>query len=370
MISGGAGILDAASAAGQRMIAYGSAFGELDILLLLNKKQTYTNAYPPHVRVYPLFGKLSRFWKGYALGKKLMRAHSYDVITAQDTERGLVAWMLSRDFQVPWQMQIHADIFSPYFAAHSLFDRLRVRAAKFLLPRAHGIRVVSQRIKRSILALGIKGLTAPIAVLPIFLDVEKIRNAPMRTDLHKKYPGRFIILMPTRLTKEKNIRMAIAAMELLARRAPSASARPLLLVVGKGPERAALERQVARANLAAHAVFEDWTDDMPSYYKTADVYLLTSVYEGGARAPLEALAAGLPAVMTDVAPAHEEVQDGVNGIVVPVGDAVMLAQKLYELMADPARLAQLKKGAALSLQSPISLRAYLAQYKKLLTDLL
>ncbi len=365
MIGTDAQLLDASSGAVKKTIEYGETFGELDILLLISEGSTEFHIDYPHVRVYPVCGKFSRFWKGYLLGRKLMQEKKYDAISAQDVEKSVLALALSREFGVPWQMQIHTDIFSPHFKEHSIIDRMRVLLAKSLIPKANGVRVVSQRIKTSIFRLGLlKEGAANIAVLPIFLDVTRIRAAPVTTDLHKKYPEKFILLMPTRLSKEKNIGMAIEAIKLLV--SDGTAENVLLLIVGKGPERDALEKLVADKKLGAYVLFEAWTDDLPSYYKTADLYLLTSVYEGGARAPLEALAAALPVMMTDVAPAHEEVRDGYNGIVVPVGDTKELASKIGELLEDRVKLAKLKEGAAASLSSPISKEEYLQLYKKLL----
>jgi len=227
---------------------------------------------------------------------------------------------------------------------------------------------VSQRIKDSILRTIDSGLSTKITVLPIFLDIAKVRNTLVKIDVHEKYGrDKFIILMPTRLNKEKDIPMALKAIRGLIQTPFAQSA--LLLVIGDGPEKENLKLMTKDYGLStSNVVFEDAVDfeTLISYYKTADVYLLTSVYEGGARAPRESLAAGLPVVMTDVAPANEDIIHNENGLVIPVGDSAELAKALVRLIAEPEFLARLKKGAEASFPNPETKEEYLEKYKALL----
>src|SRR3989344_1773002 len=130
MISGDEQVLNLNSSVAKRMEEYRNVFGDLDILLCS--------------------GNIFKFISGFLRGLKLVRQKNFDVITAQSAEHWVLAWIFSKFFKVPWQMQIHTDILSPHFAGHSALDGFRVRLAKFLIPRANGIRVVSQRIKDSI----------------------------------------------------------------------------------------------------------------------------------------------------------------------------------------------------------------------------
>ena len=273
MISGDPGVLDLKSDVGKRMAEYRAVLGGLDILLAC--------------------GNIFNFISGFFRGLKLMR-NRYDIITAQDMEHSLLAWVFSKLFKIPWQMQIHSDIFSPYFQTESFKNKLRVRLAKFLVPRADCIRVVSERIKNSLTAYGVKHIT----VLPIFVDTEKIKNVLIKTDLHKKYPGRFVILMASRVTKEKNIGLAVEAMKELV-------TLPLLLIVGDGPELESLKFKVKSEKLEGNIKFEPYTEDLASYYKTCDLFLLASYYEGYGRTLIEAVAAGAKVISSDVGIAPE-----------------------------------------------------------------
>jgi glycosyltransferase involved in cell wall biosynthesis len=74
--------------------------------------------------------------------------------------------------------------------------------------------------------------------------------------------------------------------------------------------------------------------DMPVFYQRADVFVLPSQNEGMSIALLEAMACGLPVVVTDTGGTEELVREGVNGHVVPWSDVPALTEALTALMAD------------------------------------
>src|SRR3990167_1252022 len=283
MISGDPGVLNPNSDAGKRMEEYRQTLGTLDILVCR--------------------GNIFSFITGFFRGVKIIRKNKPEVITAQDMEHSLFAWIFSRLFKVPWQMQIHTDIFSPYFWQESFKNKIRVVLAKFLLPRASCIRVMRERIKESIAWRLGRQVAAElfVTVLPIFVDTEKIKNTPIKTNLHKKYPGRFIILMASRITREKNIALAIEAMKELATHPKN----PLFVIVGDGPELENLKKTTKGLRLENSVSFLPFTDGLISYYKTCDLFLLTSNYEGYGMTLIEVALAGAKIISTDVGIAPE-----------------------------------------------------------------
>src|SRR5690606_10213044 len=113
----------------------------------------------------------SRFlygWDAIRIARSLPRP---DVITVQDPfETGFVGIILSVLLRAPLHVQIHTDFLSPYFGSVSLFNRVRAAIAGIALNRAKRIRVVSERIKRSLEEK--YQLKAPVTVLPIYTDTE------------------------------------------------------------------------------------------------------------------------------------------------------------------------------------------------------
>ena len=104
-----------------------------------------------------------------------------------------------------------------------------------------------------------------------------------------------------------------------------------LLLLGEGPEEAAL-RSIAGPGVT----FTGRVEDIAPYLKAADLFVLPSATEGLSNALLEALAAGLAVVATDVGGARDVVEDTVGGRLVPPNDAEALAEALAALLEGTA----------------------------------
>jgi glycosyltransferase involved in cell wall biosynthesis len=113
-----------------------------------------------------------------------------------------------------------------------------------------------------------------------------------------------------------------------------------LLLAGAGPTRAELEAQVARLGLAQHVTFLGLVSrtDLSALLARTDVVVLPSYWEGLPVSLIEALSAGKAIVASRVGGNPELVADGVNGLLVPPGDAPALAQALLSLFSDPERV--------------------------------
>ncbi|HBH71694.1 MAG: Glycosyltransferase [Parcubacteria group bacterium GW2011_GWC1_42_11] len=249
-----------------------------------------------------------------------------DVVTTQDPfEAGLAGYVIARILKARLHIQIHTDVMSPSFAHESILNRARVLFAKFLIPHANAIRVVSKRIKNSIEKIARVG--TPISVLPILVEIKNLQHT---IDLKNKYP-QFdkIILVASRLSSEKNIEGAIDAVEAVVKKYPKTG----LIIVGSGSEEVKLKKRVTQLGLEKNVIFEGWKDDLSDYYKTADVFVLPSYYEGYGMVVVEALSFGCPVVMTDVGCAGDMVKDRQNGLIVPVGDTEALAHALDHVVS-------------------------------------
>jgi len=292
------GILHPHSPAIERQIAYGAAFGELDII---GFSRLSDGAAPfeasPHVRVYPT-NSSSRLFYGRDAIKIARFLPRPNVVSAQDPfEAGLAAWLIARRRNVPLHIQIHTDLLSPGYASHSFVNRLRVLIAGFVLKRAARIRVVSERTKRDMVARF--DLDVPIMVLPIFVDVEKLRSARQNTALAARFERfRTKVLVVSRLEPEKNIGLAIRAF------AEASPAGTCMIVVGEGSERVNLAALACALHVEDRVFFEGERTSS-AYYKIADLVLVPSRYEGYGLVIVEALASGVPVISTDVGAACE-----------------------------------------------------------------
>jgi glycosyltransferase involved in cell wall biosynthesis len=127
----------------------------------------------------------------------------------------------------------------------------------------------------------------------------------------------FVIVQVANLAPYKRHEDALLALRYLLDAAPGCSAY-LVLVGGGVPEREIKLRNMAEAlKLSERVVFCGMQSDVRPFYSAADIFTLTSARENFSVAALEAMAMGLPCVITDISGAREMITDGVNGYVSP-----------------------------------------------------
>ncbi len=144
-----------------------------------------------------------------------------------------------------------------------------------------------------------------------------------------------------RLTEQKGYDLLVQALPVLT------GAR--IVLVGDGPERAALERMARELEVADRLTITGWVTDAPSYLSEFDVFALPSRWEGMPLGILEAMHAGLPVVATDVGSVAEVISDGDTGYVVSSDDLAALGDRLRRLLDAPALRARMgERGQALA----------------------
>jgi glycosyltransferase involved in cell wall biosynthesis len=159
---------------------------------------------------------------------------------------------------------------------------------------------------------------------------------------------RLRVLSPTfvfagRFVAEKNLNLAIAAL----RETPDAS----LVMIGDGPERDGLARAVAASGLGPRVTMKAPLTRRKTieWLRAADAAILTSESEIFSHVAVEALVAGTPVIATSVGGVPEIVETGVNGILVPPGDARAFGQAMDSVINDRALLDALREGARQSI---------------------
>lgn len=354
-ISLDASILKEGSRARKRHLGYARLLGELHILVLYpGKEQVVGN----NIWIYSVCGnKFSRFLAAYQKAKRIIRNRQIDFISSQDPFfAGLIGWLLKKKFGLPLQIQVHTDFLSQYFWEESWMNRIRVSLARFLIRGADKIRVVSERIKRSLIRIGID--EDKILVIPIYSDNGK--QAILDDEYSRRENNKFIFLTIGRLSREKNIEMQIAAMVEIIKSHPETE----LHIVGDGPMKNKLEAGVKNLGLAEEIKFFGWQDDLGEFYRNADAFLLTSNYEGWGMVVVEAAACGLPIIMTDVGLAGEIIKNNESGLIVPAGGKNKLKEAMIKLLENVDFRKELGKKAKQAAEKLPGREEYLQAYKK------
>ena len=117
-------------------------------------------------------------------------------------------------------------------------------------------------------------------------------------------------------------------------------------LIGDGPLRAALERDIDALGLRERVRISGFVQDVRPLVAACDAMAITSTTETFSLAALEAMALGKPLLMTDVGGAREQVRDGHSGWLVPVGDVNAMADALARWLEPTAREAMGRRAAA------------------------
>jgi glycosyltransferase involved in cell wall biosynthesis len=373
MISTDRNIFDHDSAVAKRMISYGKTFGELHIVVFgLVSLKLEAFSLSPEVFVYPTQsqGRLNYINDAVLVSKQIAESLyiGQTIISAQDPfETGLAGVKIKKKTKLPLQIQIHTDFCSKQFYDGSLLNWVRFQISRFTLPHADGVRVVREKIAQD-LVLYRKIDKRKITVLPIFVDINKLRANPISVDLKMKYPEfQSVVLMASRLTSEKSVSTGIRAFAKVASKINGLG----LVIVGEGNQEQKLRSLVKHLGVGDRFRFENWQHDLSSYYKTANLFMNTSLFEGYGMSLVEATAVGCPVLTTNVGIAQDYFIDGRNALVCPVGDIDCLSNKLITFFANTSIQKSIgEEGYNLMTRQIISEEMYLNQYKESLEFIL
>lgn len=290
----------------KRQIEYAKNFSEVHIVVLCSRGFQEISL-GDNVWIYPTNSISKMFYVNDAinLAKFIAKRRNVSMITTQDPWfTALIGLSVKKSMNVKLEIQVHGDIGSKYFN-RSLKNKFLKLLALSNLPKADHIRVVSSKIK-SYLVDSLNIEENKIEVRPIQIDKTRIENIIVepQNDLHKKYT-QFdkVILMASRLEPEKNVQLALESMKYVAKEHSSYG----MIIVGSGSCVEKLKAFVQRNNLRNNVIFESWAEfeKLIMYYKTCDLFLSTSDYEGYGMTFVEAKTVGVKIISTDVGVARE-----------------------------------------------------------------
>ncbi len=236
--------------------------------------------------------------------------------------------------------------------------RRQAAVQRFTHRRATHVTAVSEAVADTVAALGVP--RERITVIPNGVDVERFAPGPAPGLASSGYPDPRVARVPRSpggssggrpdpagaplganggalvgsvgcLAPRKDYGTLLEALALLAGRGRAFQ----VVLVGDGPERAALESRAAALGLGARVRFLGEREDVERLLRAMDVFVLSSREEGIPNALLEAMAAARPVVATAVGGTPEVVRDGETGWLVPPGSPAALADALEQALAHP-----------------------------------
>ncbi len=274
--------------------------------------------------------KLSRWMKG----------ERFDVVHSHNFRQNMLATMAARMAGVP-------AIFAQVHTMHTYGRKQWVRTDQVLSRVRSAMLAVSEAV-----AQDIRESLAPyppprLEVLLNGVELDAFRShsrEEARAGLLAEFqwPSEAVVFLNAgRLSEQKNQGQLLEAFASVHREHSQAR----LLIAGEGELREELEQQLTDLAIADAVALPGQRDDMPHLLAGSDVFVLPSTYEGFSNAILEALAAGLPVVASDVGGAREQVRDGESGLVVPACDVSALTLSMQRLAGDAAVRARMAQAA-------------------------
>lgn len=268
---------------------------------------------------------------------------------------------------------IHSNMYAFAFAApYVLTHRIRMLHTIHNKP----VNEFKNKYKRLISYLYRKEKAVPVAIshiieremkelYPQLHCIERIYNPvdteKFRTERKKKTDRPVTFINVARFMRQKNHELLLNAFARARNIAPSVR----LLLVGDGELREAMEKKAEELKLSDAVTFAGNVEDVERYLSDADVFVLSSDYEGLPLSILEAMAAGLPVISTNVGGVADIVTD--NGILVKPGDVEALAEKIAELALDEEKRALMGECSLRNVQQYDSaefIRQYESLYEK------
>jgi len=280
-------------------------------------------------------------------GRRLSTERAYDLITSHDYGifyNGLGARLLTCNSNVPIVSEIHHVEGYPRAATHR--ERIYQKLAQWYISWAArwvaAFRVVNAvELPNLMRALGVSA--DKILILPsLYIDFDIFRPLMgVERDLDLLFVGR--------LAPNKGLFTLLEALAQVRKTHPSAR----LSILGSGPLRAKLERQIAKHGLNDAVQFlprQPGPEEMARVYNRAKMLVCASTAEGGPRVTVEAMACGTPVISTPVGIMPEIVHAGKNGLLFS-WDAIELADQIRRLLDDAVLRARLGEAGRLSVQS-------------------
>ncbi len=266
-------------------------------------------------------------WRRYT---DFLRRERIDLVHSQDQDTNIYNALSRRLLGIPSVMTRHV-MFEPFTNL-----KTRLRAQLVLIAARYGadrVIAVSEAVRQQFARqarLPLERIETVYNGIELQKFATRARRAEIRAALGWAQEAPVAIMVAV-LRSGKGHEVLLEAVPQLRQRVPNVQ----IMLVGDGEARALLERMIAPYSDVVHLLGQRM--DVPELLGASDVLVLPSWSEALPTVLIEAGAASLPCVATDVGGTREIVVDGETGYVIPAGDSAALAERLAELLTDSAR---------------------------------
>lgn len=259
----------------------------------------------------------------------LLRSLDFLVLTLRYRRNLLVFWTIQNAnfFLREDHLRKHKWLLGPKQWGYRLLYRLTTRWV-------NGFIAVSDDVKASILKTIGPIPEDKITIICNSVDVRRYQRSVDKVHIRRQLGlaenARLMAAVATFKT-QKGHRYLIEAVQSVIPHFPDLH----ILLIGDGELREELQAQTRKAGLDEHIHFLGFRQDIPDLLAASDYFVLPSLWEGLPMALVEAMAAGLPIVATEVSGTKQVMVSGETGLLVPPGDARQLAEAMSYLLSQP-----------------------------------
>ncbi len=210
---------------------------------------------------------------------------------------------------------------------------------KFSIERSDGVTAVSNYLRdETYRAFGCG--SCDVRVVPNFVNLQEYRPAEDGCRGTVAPEGHKVITHVSNFREVKRVKDVVRVFARIRRAMPAT-----LVMIGDGPERVDAENEARDLAVTDDVRFLGRLDSVASLLQASDLFILPSQTESFGLAALEAMACGSPVVASRAGGLPEVIDDGVNGILEPVGSVEAMGRRAVELLRDPERHAAMRAAA-------------------------
>ena len=234
---------------------------------------------------------------------------------------------------------------------------------KFSIERSDAVTAVSAYLRdETYRAFGC--VSCDLQVIPNFVNLQEYRPGPNGNPGGLAPADHKVITHISNFREVKRVKDVVRVFARIRRAMPAT-----LVMIGDGPERVDAESEARELQVSSDVRFLGRLDSVASLLQESDLFLLPSQTESFGLAALEAMACGSPVVASRAGGLPEVVDDGVNGILEPVGSVEAMGRRAVELLRDPVRHRAMRE-AALAKAAEFSADRVVPMYEALYQDML
>jgi N-acetylgalactosamine-N,N'-diacetylbacillosaminyl-diphospho-undecaprenol 4-alpha-N-acetylgalactosaminyltransferase len=306
-----------------------------DVILVLLENRTIRPV-PEKVRLKALSGPLERQtahilripYHFFSLARLVQKNHIQIVMSFMEQANIinlLTAFLTNHKAVISQRVEPNRQ-----YASRGLIGKFILKASLMLYPRARRVVAVSEEI-RKVLLFEYKLDPERVSVIPNPVDAKKLARQS-KASSPSCIPDKFLLHVGRMRLAHKAQDVIIEAFRLLHLKYKDLS----LVIIGDGPDRERIRIQIKELGLQDAAIMMGWQDNVACFMARAQVFLLSSRYEGWPNVLVEAMACGCPVVSTDCDTGPREILgDNEYGLLVPVDDYEAMALEVEKLLLDP-----------------------------------